>query len=414
MSRQLAVKANDYLNRLCLRIPNRRVGSEGNRAATGFFAEVASAYGFRVETPEFRCIDWSDGGARLSAGSESFEVFGSPYSLGVRADAPLAVVSTVDELEAVEAANRVLLVRGELAQEQLMPVNFPFYNPEKHRQIIGLLRAISPLAIVAATSRNPELAGAVYPFPLIEDGDFDIPSAYMTEEEGARLAVHAGGMVSLGSSAQRIPSTGCNVVALKGLSTALRVVFTAHIDAKRGTPGALDNAAGVAVLLLLAGLLEGYEGRLGVELVALNGEDYYAAPGEISYLEQNRGKLQDIVLNVNLDAPGYRLGDTAYSLYGCQNELAAAIRGALSGREGMIEGAAWYQGDHMVFVQNQVQAMAITSERFMEIETTVAHTTLDRPELVDPCKLASLALTLRDLLLAFEVTLSESVTRHDM
>jgi len=94
-------------------------------------------------------------------------------------------------------------------------------------------------------------------------------------------------------------------------------VFTAHIDAKRGTPGALDNAAGVVVLLLLAELLEDYAGRLAIELVALNGEDYYAAPGEISYLEHSRGRMDSTLLNVNLDAPGYRQGNTHYSLYGC-------------------------------------------------------------------------------------------------
>ena len=402
MTQRLASKADSYLNRLCLEISNRRVGSEGNRAATGFFAEVASAYGFRVEAPEFRCIDWSEEGAHLTAGDETFEVHASPYSLGIRAEAPLAVASTLGELEAVEAANRILLVRGEIAREQLMPVNFPFYNPEEHPRILGLLQARKPLAIVAATSRNPELAGAVYPFPLIEDGDFDIPSVYMTDEEGARLAAHAGRTASLDSRAQRIPSAGCNVVARKGTDAPQRVVFCAHIDAKRGTPGALDNAAGVVVLLLLAELLEGCEGRLGVELVALNGEDYYAAPGEISYLEQNRGKMGDIALNVNLDAPGHLQGNTHYSLYGCPDALASAIRGTLSGREGLVEGEEWYQGDHMVFVQNQVPALAITSERFMEIETTVAHTALDTPDLVDRAKLADVALALRDLLLALE------------
>ena len=40
------------------------------------------------------------------------------------------------------------------------------------------------------TDRNPELVGALYPFPLFEDGDFDIPSVFMTGDEGLRLAKH--------------------------------------------------------------------------------------------------------------------------------------------------------------------------------------------------------------------------------
>ena len=312
--------------------------------------------------------------------------------------APLAVVTSADELEAAEIAGAIVLLRGEIAKEQLMPKNFPFYNPDEHRRIISLLEAKAPRAIIAATTRNPELAGAVYPFPLIEDGDFDIPSVYMTEDEGQRLARHAGQVVTLESRARRIPASGCNVVARKATSAPRRIVLCAHIDSKLNTPGALDNAAGVVTLLLLAELLADYDGKLGIEIVAINGEDHYAASGERLYLEHNRGKLGDIVLSINLDAPGYRQGPTAYSLYECSDAIAAAVRSAFGGYADLCEGEQWYQSDHMVFVQNQVPALAITSERLMEIETAVAHTPKDRPELVDCAKLVTTASALRELL----------------
>ena len=401
-SSQLAEKAERYLERLCVEIPNRRVGSAGNRAATDFFAETMTSFGFRTESPEFPCIDWVGEGARLTAGGESFEASPSPYSLGCDVNAPLTVVTSADELEAAEIAGAILLLRGDIAKEQLMPKNFPFYNPDEHRRIISLLESKAPRAIIAATSRNPELAGAVYPFPLIEDGDFDIPSVYMTEDEGRRLASHAGEVVALESRARRIPSSGCNVVARKAMAAPRRIVLCAHIDSKLDTPGALDNAAGVVTLLLLAELLEEYGGRLGVEIVAINGEDYYAASGEKLYLEHNRSSLGDIVLSINLDAPGYRQGPTAYSLYGCSDAIAAAVRSAFGGYADLCEGEPWYQSDHMVFVQNQVPALAITSEGLMEIETAVAHTPKDRPELVDCSKLVATALALRDLTLRLE------------
>jgi aminopeptidase YwaD len=66
-------------------------------------------------------------------------------------------------------------------------------------------------------------------------------------------------------------------VARKGHADR-RVVVFAHIDSRIGTPGANDNASGVASLLLLAQLLEDYRGSLCVELVAMNGEDYYSNP----------------------------------------------------------------------------------------------------------------------------------------
>mgnify|MGYP002394944462 FL=1 len=387
------------MQRLCLEIPHRRLGSEGNRAATAFFAERIASFGFSIEYAEFDCLDWSHGEARLLAAGEPFEVSISPYSLGCDVSAPLVVASTVDELERVEAGDKILLLQGDVAKEQLMPKNFPFYNPEQHQKILNLLETKSPAAIVAATSRNPELAGGMYPFPLIEDGDFDIPSVYTTDEEGEWLAEHVGGEVSLAIEAERLPAKGYNVIARRGPDSGRRVVLCAHIDAKEGTPGALDNATGVAILLLLAELLRDYGGDMGIEMVALNGEDHYSAAGQILYLSENAGTLGRVALAINMDAAGYHEGGTAYSLYGCPDEIASSIREAFSTQDGMVEGEQWYQGDHSIFVQNGVPAMAITSKQLLELMTQVTHTMGDRPEIVEYAKLAAVALALRRLLL---------------
>lgn len=85
----LSEKAEGYLQRLCLGIPNRRVGSEGNRAATDFFAKVVASFGFETESPAFDCIDWSCDGVYLTLGGASFQAFASPYSLGCHVTAPL-------------------------------------------------------------------------------------------------------------------------------------------------------------------------------------------------------------------------------------------------------------------------------------------------------------------------------------
>jgi len=74
----------------------------------------------------------------------------------------------------------------------------------------------------------------VYPFPLIEDGDFDIPSVYMKDVDGEKLAGYAGQRVALDIRATRKPAKGCNVIARKGTDNR-RVVIFAHIDAKSST-----------------------------------------------------------------------------------------------------------------------------------------------------------------------------------
>ena len=175
-SESLDSKARRYLIELCQKIPSRRVGSQGNRDATAFFKNVVEQFNFKVETQPFQCLDMRQGEIKLSAGGRDFEAFISPYTLACDVSAGLAVVSTVDELEAADVNGKILLLRGEIAKEQLMPKNFVFYNPEEHQRIYRLLEEKQPAAIISATSRNPELAGAVYPFPMFEDGDFNIPS----------------------------------------------------------------------------------------------------------------------------------------------------------------------------------------------------------------------------------------------
>jgi aminopeptidase YwaD len=224
----------------------------------------------------------------------------------------------------------------------------------------------------------------------------------MTDKEGDRLLKFAGRKVTLESRATRIPSTGCNVIGRKGANPERRVVFFAHIDAKRGTPGAIDNATGVVILMLLADLLADYNGELGIEIVALNGEDYYAASGEILWVQSNQGRFEQIVLGINMDGVGYREGNTAYSLYDLPNGLAELVRDALSGVPNLVEGQPWYQSDHSLFIQNGRPAVAFTSDAFDMLWTEIAHTHKDRPEIIDQARLVDVALALKEVIYGLE------------
>jgi len=392
----LSKNAGIYLQKLCTEIENRCVGSAGNRQATDYFAEKISTFGFRTESPDFDCIDWTHGEIELQVDGRPFTVSPSPYTIGCDINAPLAVATTLTELKAMDVAGKILLLRGEIAKEQLMPKNFSFYNPESHQQIITMLEEKAPGAIISATERDPNLAGGIYPFPLIEDGDFDISSVYTTDEEGSQIAALEGELVRLKFEATRRPSKGCNVVARKGMDPASKIVIFAHIDAKINTPGALDNATGVIVLLLLAELLSDESYQKTVEIVALNGEDYYSAPGEMLYLQQNR--MEDVYLGINLDGAGYIDGRTAYSLYDCPEEISRAAHSAFADKKRFMEGEQWYQSDHSLFIMNQRPALAITSEKFMHLSTYITHTAKDTPALVDTTKLTDISFALRRLI----------------
>ena len=398
-NRILYEKSMSYLDTLCNEIGERCVGSDGNRKATDFFRKVLSSLGWRTESTAFDAIDWEEDGATLTCEGDSYNVLVSPYSNGFRGEAELVSASTLRELENIKAGNRIVLLHGTIAREQLMPKNFVFYNPAEHQKIIGALEKSGAEAIICATGRNAALAGGAYPFPLIEDGDFNIPSVYMTEEEGIKLTPLVGKTMFLESKSKRVPGKGYNVVATIGDISSSRIVITAHIDAKKGTPGAIDNATGVVVLLLLGELLNSYEGDRQIEMVAFNGEDYYSAPGQMTYMSANHNKFDEILLNINIDGAGYREGPSAFSLFDLPDKIQEKALEIIRQSEGITEGEKWPQGDHSIFIQQGIPAIAVSSKWFVDniSEQEITHTPKDNTDIVDCNKLAEIARALDSL-----------------
>lgn len=400
MTDPLIKRSEKILHFLCEELPTRRVGSAGNQRATAYFKDSMSDAGFQVEMPPFGCLDWEEEGASLEVGGKKFQVLPSPFSNGFSGKGELVTASSVAELETLAVKDRILLLKGEATASQLMPKNFRFYNPEEHQHIYALIESGNPKAVITATGINPELAGAMYPFPMFEDGDFDIPSVYMKDVDGEDLAQLTGSMASLEIHARRKLSTGCNVVALKPGAESQKIVVCAHIDAKRGTPGALDNATGTTVLLLLGELLRGYHGRLGVEIVAINGEDYYSSPGEIQYLDLNAHAMDDIFLAINMDGVGLKGHPTAFSFYGCPPQIEEKARSRFT-QCGLVQGEEWYQGDHSIFLQQERPAIALTTNDFSQFISKIVHTPSDTLENVDPQELVRIA----DCLVGFILSL---------
>lgn len=393
-------KSIAYLKMLCEDISERCVGSEGNRKATSFFKKEISLFGWKTETPEFKVVDWRDEGATLKTSKKNFKVLVSPYSLGCTVTSQLVSATSITELEGLNAKDKIVFLYGEIAKEQLIPKNFVFYNPEEHQRIVNLLENSGAQALICATGRNASLAGGIYPFPLIEDGDFDIPSVYMTEEEGTKLIPFIGKQVTLESISERISGKGYNVIGRKGNGNKERIVISAHIDAKKGTPGAIDNATGVIVLLLLAKLLKDYNEPYQIEIVAFNGEDYYAVPGQMNYVMANQDKFGNILLNINIDGAGYEEGKSAFSFFDLTEKMQKKAYKVLEQCTGIVEGEQWPQGDHSIFIQNGRPAIAVSSKWFIDNINgqDITHTLKDNIGIVDCTKLVEIAEAIASLI----------------
>lgn len=396
----LAENAKSHLQVLCSKIGERRVGSKENREATAYAEKVLKDLGWEIESTKLSVIDWKTGGATLTCNGQSFEVSSSHYSLGCSTRGEFLAVDTIGQLEVTDITDKIVLLYGEIASEQIAPKNFPFWNPDEHQHLVSVLEKGNPKALICATERNSAVAGGVYPFPLFEDGDFDIPSVYMKDTEGEKLLACSGQIVELVSKAERIPETAFNVIARNKTQSRERIVITAHIDSKIGTPGAIDNATGVTVVLLLAELLKDYTGKYAIELVILNGEDYYGAPGQIKYIEQNAGSFDNILFNINIDGAGYKEGLSCFSPFNLPEKVLDALHEVIWDTPELVEGLPWYQGDHSVFLQQGCPAIAVSSQWFIEnMESQeITHTPKDNLDIVSYERVAECVLGIAEVI----------------
>jgi len=385
------------LSELCA-AAHRHPGSQNNRRATDYVRRRLAGAGCEVQTTPLDCLDWEYGEIVLRVGNEPLAAFIGPYSESCQIRSRFQTAASLGELAAVEVSDQILVLYGDLCQEQLAAKNFVFYNPLLHQQIIALLEQKHPWAVIAITGCNPATTGALCPFPLIEDGDFHIPSAYVSEREGAIILAHPEEELYLSMESRRFPSRAYNVSGSRRGRCPERLVFCAHIDSKKSTPGAVDNAGGVCLLLALADLLQSYTGKYTIELLAINGEDYYAYPGGMRYLADHAGQMEQIRLVVNSDGVGARGSRTTYCSFNAGEQISSVLESAFHDENRYLLTEPWYQSDHAMFALQGVPAVALTTEAFSQVWATIAHTEKDTVDQVDTGILAGVALSLRELI----------------
>lgn len=377
---------------------DRDLGTARNRDATGHVLERLRSAGLETDSIPFEVPEWLPGAASVRTGGLELDVHAGPFSPSADAEGPLVVVRTAGELGAGIAPGSVLLLADEIASTQFTPRGYPFYNDPAHAAVLDALEAARPLAVLASTSSSA-MTGAMSPFPLIEEVGFGAPTAYMTVDQGAALAAHAGEPVAVRIDSAVRPSTGEQPVGrLRGLGSG-RIVVSAHVDSKPGTPGAIDNAAGVAVLLAIADLLASARPERTIEFVPFNGEDHVLAPGELAWLARDTD-LSDVTLALNIDAPGLRGGPSAYSFYGLDDATVALVTRIAATHPDIAEGPSWPASDHMIFAMRGIPAIAVTSADFETASRGYSHTPADTPDILDYEVLASTARFLAEVIAA--------------
>ena len=382
----------EHLAALVLWPGGRPVGSPANLAAEEYIANALRAAGYEVEQQGFDCVDWRLDGVDLWVGDGPLPVMANPYSPSCDVTAPLAAVADLAELEAADLTGCIALLHGALAAEPLFPRNYPFFTYEEHQRIADLLEQKGARAVIAVSPMHAS------PAPLIEDGDFRLPSVTVGADVGAVLRMAGRAAITLRLRSVARPGRAANVIGRRAHPSRDKLVLSAHFDTKPGTPGALDNAAGVATLLTLAERLATTEPPTNLEFVFFNGEDHYAAPGEVAYVAGCGGEFGRIALVVNVDGVGLPDAPTTVAFFNCPDSWAEATRTAIRHRPGIAETEPWPQGDHSIFAMQGIACIALTSGGIHSLLDSLIHTPHDTLDRRDPARLAATVDFLAELL----------------
>lgn len=368
---------NKHLQVLCGQIGSRPTGSAKNAEAVEYVYNKFSELGFDVRKQEFPCMDWQNDGAELTVDNEKIDAVPGEYSLPCDTECNSVCLNSTESLKEADLSGKIAVLYGDLAKEVLMPKNFTFWNPDEHKLIVGLLEAKNPEAIITVSSDQN------VPISIIEDGDFEVPCAAVAGKFLDRFLNSSTSRAHLIIKSNRKPSEASNIIAMGG-SGKQKIVFSAHIDTKPNTVGALDNASGVSVLLALASALarEGYK-QYAVEFVLFNGEDYYSTPGEVAYMSEYLSGRGDYALAINVDGVGMKNSPTSFSFYECPAELETKVERVAQSLAGFEKIEAWPMGDHMIFAYSGIPTIAITAKNIFEIVNTITHTPNDNLKMLD-------------------------------
>jgi aminopeptidase YwaD len=375
MLKELETEISRHLNRLCVEIGPRPIGSPGDHAAAGYIQEVLLASGLDVEVQEFECPAWEDQGTDLTLDGERVEAAANAFSPACDVSAPSVALGTVAELEAADLDGRVGVLYGDLTKAPLSPKSW-FLKSERDDHVIRLLEEKRPAALITVQSRPGDLER------VIADWEFLFPSATVPARVGLQLLRRSHPTLRLRIQSQRAPGHTCNVVARKAGHGQARIVLCAHYDTTFDTPGALDNAAGTAVLLALAQILSQSKLRHGLEWIAFSGHEYLPL-GDDEYLRRCGDQLDGIVAAINFDAPGQYLGANSIAMFASSQAFQDHMAEIARRNPGVAWVDPWPQSNHSTFAWRGVPAIAFSSEGRIRLD----HLRADSAEWVSPAKL---------------------------
>jgi aminopeptidase YwaD len=370
-----------------LAIGERPIGSPANQAAANYIRKTFQSAGLDVEEQPYPCTGWEHTSTRFAISGRSIPAQANAFSLPCDAAGAVLPVSTLAELEAADIAGRIVLFYGDLTRQPVAPLAW-FLSTERDRRIIERLHAARPAALLCPPAATLEYE------QVTEDWALDVAAATIPQEAVVELLANPRAQASLQIEARRYPAVARNIVARRRFpDSQQRVVLCAHFDTKINTPGASDNAAGVAALLCLAEECASREYPFDLEFVAFNGEEYLPV-GDDEYVRRAGDTFDQILLAINIDGAGPILSATSIAVFSASSGFEAKMDDLIRAYPGVVKVDPWPESNHSTFSFRGVPSLAISSMGARNL----AHTPADRLEIISPARLLETAQLVEDIL----------------
>ncbi|MFX0085184.1 MAG: M28 family peptidase [Candidatus Hodarchaeota archaeon] len=187
----------------------------------------------------------------------------------------------------------------------------------------------------------------------------EIPTVGVSYEDG-HLLLRSQSDVSFGVAGQQKKVTAENVIAQTSEKTEKKLILTAHYDTVKDSPGAFDNASGVATLLELARVFsEINKLSYSIEFIGLGANKWHFG-GAKNYIDKYMDNTPVLVMNFDNTAKpgGLRYGVLANDmrLFGLTKQLILRFGFNINFNPAPIFGtdaALFHQKNIPVFVINQ-------------------------------------------------------------
>jgi Iap family predicted aminopeptidase len=375
-----------HLEHLCIEIGPRPVGSGGNQAAADYIRNVFEASGLEVDAQAFPCPAWEEEETRLELDGGRLDAAANAFSPPCDVTASAVVVGTEAELEAAELAGRIGIMYGDLTKGNGFSTRRAVYFPERDQKVMRMLEKKKPAALITIYSKTGCFER------LIRDWEFPIPSATVPAEVGLALFRHLDQTLRLKIDSHQSAGQFCNVMATRAGTGPERIMLLAHFDTMHDTPGAIDNGSGVAVLLALAESLARGHLPVGLEWLAVNGEEN-GGLGDAEYLRRREGELGHILAVINVDGVGQQLGANSITMLGASRPFEDQVRKVHQRYPGVVWVDPWYESDHSAFFWRGVPCIALSSVGV----ANVGHLPADTTAWISPAKLGEVVSLITDV-----------------